>query len=254
MDQSGNNHLLLRASQSGPPSYNGQHAATDRMRELLARTVHDHIIEERSTAAALQDIRQRLDALDGACAIAATLDGLAATLGALDAKLTARLERLDERLDDQYDRVRSMDDKLESQWASTEETVARAVEAATAGITARIASLEDTVLTLAEALLRPARPLLPLDGAWRLARDVEHHAVDIADLVRDPGGDPREHLVGEPGPVGGHRVLARHRPDHDRVAVGPPVALHADGAHVGEQHHRALPDGLVEARGGQLRA
>ena len=45
MDQSGNNQLLLRASQSGPPGYNGytgQHAAADRMRELLARTVQDH--------------------------------------------------------------------------------------------------------------------------------------------------------------------------------------------------------------------
>src|SRR3984957_9740628 len=98
MDQSGNNHLLLRANQSGPPDYNGQHAATDRMRDLLARTVHDHIIEERSTAAALQDIRQRLAALDGATAIAATLDGLAASLGALDSKLTARLERVRRRL------------------------------------------------------------------------------------------------------------------------------------------------------------
>ena len=52
MDQSGNNQLLLRASQSGPPGYNGytgQHAAADRMRELLARTVQDHIAEERST-------------------------------------------------------------------------------------------------------------------------------------------------------------------------------------------------------------
>jgi hypothetical protein len=40
MDQSGNNQLLLRASQSGPPGYNGyngQHAAADRMRDLLAR-------------------------------------------------------------------------------------------------------------------------------------------------------------------------------------------------------------------------
>ena len=53
MDQSGNNQLLLRASQSGPPGYNGyngQHAAADRMRELLARTVQDHIVEERTTA------------------------------------------------------------------------------------------------------------------------------------------------------------------------------------------------------------
>jgi hypothetical protein len=158
MDQSGNNHLLLRASQSAPPAYNGQHAVADRMRELLARTVHDHLVEERSVAGALQEIRLRLDAMDesSATAIAATIDGLAATLGTLDSKLTARLERLDERLDDQYDRVRSIDGKLDAQSASVEETAANAVQAATADIIARIASLEDTVLTLAEALLRPA--------------------------------------------------------------------------------------------------
>jgi hypothetical protein len=158
MDQSGNNHLLLRASQSAPPAYNGQHAVADRMRELLARTVHDHLVEERSVAGALQEIRLRLDAMDesSATAIATTIDGLAATLGTLDSKLTARLERLDERLDDQYDRVRSIDGKLDAQSASVEETAANAVQAATADIIARIASLEDTVLTLAEALLRPA--------------------------------------------------------------------------------------------------
>jgi hypothetical protein len=158
MDQSGSNHLLLRASQSAPPAYNGQHVVADRMRELLARTVHDHIAEERSVANALQEIRLRLDALDqtSVSAIAATIDGLAATLGTLDSKLTARLERLDERLDDQYDRVRSVDSKLDAQTASMEEVVAKAVEAATANVIGRIASLEDTVLTLAEALLRPS--------------------------------------------------------------------------------------------------
>jgi hypothetical protein len=158
MDQSGNNHLLLRASQSAPPAINGQHAAADRMRELLARTVHDHIVEERSVASVLQEIRLRLEAIDetSVTGITATIDGLAATLGTLDSKLAARLERLDERLDDQYDRVRSIDGKLDGQSASMEETVAKAVEAATAGISARIASLEDTFLTLAEALLRPA--------------------------------------------------------------------------------------------------
>src|SRR5580693_1736101 len=160
MDQSGNNQLLLRASQSGPPGYNGytgQHAAADRMRELLARTVQDHIVEERSTAAALQDIRQRLNDLDDASAagIAASLDGLAASLGTLDSKLTARLERLDERL-------RALESTLKEQPVSLEEAVARGVEASGADIMARIASLEDTVLTLAEALLRPAtRRLVP---------------------------------------------------------------------------------------------
>jgi hypothetical protein len=191
MDQPGNNHLLLRPSQAPPTAYNGsgsyntrngsacgtqnghngslayngQPAAADRMRELLARTVHDHIVEERSVASALQEIRMRLETMDcrgligpGATVdgLAATMDGLAATIGALDSKLTARLERLDERLDDQYDRVRSVEDKLEGQTAYTEDAVTRAVEAATAGITTRIASLEDAVLTLAEALLRPA--------------------------------------------------------------------------------------------------
>jgi hypothetical protein len=159
MDQSGNNHLLLRASQSGPPAYNGQQAAADRMRELLARTVHDHIVEERSVASALQEIRLRLDAMDETSvttAIAATIDGLAATLGTLDSKLMARIERLDERLDDQYDRVRSIDGKLDAQTTGMDEAAAKAVEAATADVLGRIASLEDTVLTLAEALLRPA--------------------------------------------------------------------------------------------------
>ena len=37
MDQSGTNHLLLRASQPAPPAYNRQHAVAVQMRELLAR-------------------------------------------------------------------------------------------------------------------------------------------------------------------------------------------------------------------------
>ena len=73
-------------------------------------------------------------------------------------------------------------------------------------------------------------------------------------LVGDPGGDPREHVVRQPRPVGGHGVLAGDRAQHDRVAVGAAVALHADGAHVGEQHDRELPDVAVEAGRGQLLA
>ena len=163
MDQPGNNHLLLRASQPATPVFNGQHAAADRMRELLARTVHEHLVEERSVAGLLQEIRLRLDTIDqpNGSGLSATIDGLAATLGALDSRLTARLERLDERLDDQYDRARSIDGKLDAQAAGLEEQVSRAVSTATGDILARIASLEDTVLTLAEALLRPALRVPP---------------------------------------------------------------------------------------------
>src|ERR1700722_8847254 len=157
MDQPGNNELLLRVPQPGQLGYNG-HQAADRMRELLARTVQEHLSQERDTAATLAEIRRRLDALEQVdlAGIAATLDGLAASLGTLDSKLAARMERLDERLDDQYDKVRALESTLKEQPVSLEEAVGKGVEAAGADIMARIASLEDTVLTLAEALLRPA--------------------------------------------------------------------------------------------------
>ncbi len=90
--------------------------------------------------------------------------------------------------------------------------------------------------------------LLPLDGAGRLAGDVQHDPVDLGHLVGDPGGDGGQHLVGQPGPVGRHRILAGHRAQHDGVAVAAAVALHADRADVGQQHHRALPDLAGPAR------
>src|SRR5579862_7666540 len=54
MDQPGN-HILLRGNQTG---------AADRMRELLARTVQDHVADQRSNASALEDIRQRMEGLE----------------------------------------------------------------------------------------------------------------------------------------------------------------------------------------------
>src|ERR1700678_1588429 len=55
MDQPGN-HILLRGNQPG--------AVPDRMRELLARTVQDHVADQRSNAGALEDIRQRMEGLE----------------------------------------------------------------------------------------------------------------------------------------------------------------------------------------------
>src|ERR1700693_5382445 len=54
MDQPGN-HILLRGNQAG---------AADRMRELLARTVQDHVADQQSNAGALEDIRQRMEGLE----------------------------------------------------------------------------------------------------------------------------------------------------------------------------------------------
>jgi hypothetical protein len=140
MDQSGNNnHLLLRASQPGLPGFNGQHAAADRMRELLARTVQDHLVDGHATASALDEIRRRLDALERAldhvrdvtglnggthaalgthpgqtlAGIAATLDGLAASMGAIDARVGALDTRL-ERLSHVNDSIAATDNRIAS--------------------------------------------------------------------------------------------------------------------------------------------
>src|ERR1017187_5268431 len=54
MDQPGN-HILLRGNQPG---------AADRMRELLARAVQDHVADQQSNAGALEDIRRRIEGLE----------------------------------------------------------------------------------------------------------------------------------------------------------------------------------------------
>ena len=64
------------------------------------------------------------------------------------------------------------------------------------------------------------------------------------DLVDDPVGDALQQVVGQPRPVGGHRVLRGDRADHDRVGVGAAVALDADGA-----HHRAARRTTARGRG-----
>src|SRR5690348_631834 len=42
---------------------------------------------------------------------------------------------------------------------------------------------------------------LPLDGAGRLAGDIQHNPVHLGDFVGDAGGDAFEDLVGHPCPV-----------------------------------------------------
>ena len=88
--------------------------------------------------------------------------------------------------------------------------------------------------------------LLPLDRAGRFARNVEDHAVDLFHLVGETGRDAGKHVVRDAGKISGHGVFAAHRPQHDRVPVGAPIALHPHRTHVCQQHDRALPDFAVE--------
>ena len=77
------------------------------------------------------------------------------------------------------------------------------------------------------------------------------HAVDAADLVDDPVGDALQQVVGQPRPVGGHRVVGGDGADHDRVGVGAPVALDADRAD-DRQHAEGLPELPVHLGGADL--
>src|SRR5829696_5598775 len=86
----------------------------------------------------------------------------------------------------------------------------------------------------------------PLYGAGRLAGNVQRHAVDAGHLVDDAVADLLQQVVGESGPVCGHRVVGGDSPDDDGVGVGPRVAHDADGVDR-RQYGEALPQLAVEA-------
>jgi chromosome segregation ATPase len=98
MDQSAN-HILLRGNQPG---------AADRMRELLARTVQDHVSDQRSNAGAFEEIRQRLEGLEWLVKevrereftnLASHLDGLAGQLDETREKPPGWAESLAEHIE-----------------------------------------------------------------------------------------------------------------------------------------------------------
>jgi len=64
-----------------------------------------------------------------------------------------------------------------------------------------------------------ANGLLPLDGSRGLAGDVEDDSVHAGNFVGDAVRDLGEQVVGQARPVGGHRVFAGDRAQHDRVPV-----------------------------------
>src|ERR1035438_2001583 len=92
---------------------------------------------------------------------------------------------------------------------------------------------------------------LPLDRAGRLRRDVVDDAVHAAHLAHDAAGSAVEEIVRQAGPVGGHEVFGRDRPQRDSALVGTAVAHDAYALH-GQQHRERLRGPLVEAARTQL--
>src|SRR5579875_3640439 len=81
MDQRAN-HILSQGSQPG---------AADRMRELLARTVQDHMLDQQSNAAAIEEVRKHLEGLEWLVKDAGERES---------ANIAAQIDSLFRRLDD----------------------------------------------------------------------------------------------------------------------------------------------------------
>lgn len=116
MDHS--NHTLLSAG--------SQTAVSDRMRELLARAAQDHVYEQRTQGAVLDEIRQRLEGMEWLLREVREreLGGLNGTLEVL----TGRIDTFGGRIDAVGDRVRPVAE-LPGLWADLG-TVGESVEEA----------------------------------------------------------------------------------------------------------------------------
>ena len=99
--------------------------------------------------------------------------------------------------------------------------------------------------------VRSFKNSLPLDGCGGLTRDVIADAVDALHLVDDTHRNLIQHLVGDTGPVGGHKVAGGHSTESQGIVVGTAVTHNAHGAGVGKDR-KILVEILVLAGLGNL--
>lgn len=91
----------------------------------------------------------------------------------------------------------------------------------------------------------------PLNSRGGLGGNIVDDAVDVGHLIDDADGDPVQHIVGDPGPVGGHEVRGGDTAEGQSIIIGPAIALHTYGAHIG-QHREILAHGALQMRLGDL--
>ena len=84
----------------------------------------------------------------------------------------------------------------------------------------------------------------PLNRRGGFGGNIVHDAVDAGDVVDDLAGNLIQQLVGNAGPLGGHKIVGGHGPQGQSIVVGPAVAHDTHGAGVG-QHGEILADALV---------
>ena len=78
------------------------------------------------------------------------------------------------------------------------------------------------------------RRLFPLHRGGGFGGDVVDHPVDVADFIGDAARDLGQQVIGNPCPVGGHKIVGGDSTDGQQMVIGPVVAHDAHGADPGQ--------------------
>ena len=87
--------------------------------------------------------------------------------------------------------------------------------------------------------------LFKLNRSRRLRRNIINDPVDSLDLIDDPDADLIQHLIGNPCPVGRHKVGSGNTAERQGIVISSAVAHNAHRAHIG-QHGKILADLGIE--------
>ena len=87
--------------------------------------------------------------------------------------------------------------------------------------------------------------LFPFNGGGGLAGNIIHHSIDSVHFVDDPVSHPRQQIIRQARPIGGHKVVGNHRPDGADLLVGALVAHHAHRADRQQDRERLAGSGSL---------
>ena len=225
MDHS--NHNLLQAG--------SQTAISDRMRELLARAAQDHVYEQRTQSAVLEEIRQRVEGMEWllrelreVAGLATAVEQVTARLDELTAKPPAWAEALSRQLDPLREQMESASNRLRDLTESVAEVNRRLtqVQAGMDAAAGRFTRLDRAVAALTERLDR-------LEGALgeRIEAACQRTGETVTGMV---AGTVAGAVAGAVDPV--HGDVARRLTGLEETMLALAEALLRPGRAVADRH------------------
>jgi chromosome segregation ATPase len=195
MDQRAN-HILSQGSQPG---------AADRMRELLARTVQDHMLDQQSNAAAIEEVRKHLEGLEWLVKDAGERES---------ANIAAQIDSLFRRLDDAS--------QTPPRWAVSLAGQIEALQARAEALAGQIGALQAQAETLqeqAETLQEQEKRLAALhQNGTRLQQSMEAAAARFSRLDKAIA-----ELSQQAGYLGKEMTAVKGRADQGFTALGAKI-------------------------------